>query len=105
VTKFALTIDHRTIEIILLHYNLVKRLEASRFRNFQNQHKGDGDEKIDPDTKASAETSAEEPCPISVLPDEQLAMIFSHLSPKDLLACSAVDKHWNRVAFRFEKLL
>ena len=44
--------------------------------------------------------SEEPPCPVQSLPDELLAMIFSHLSPKDLLSCSAVDKRWSKVAFR-----
>lgn len=38
-------------------------------------------------------------CKINDLPEEILVLIFSHLSPKSLLACGAVNQRWRSVAF------
>jgi len=39
------------------------------------------------------------PSTIEDLPEELLVVIFSHLNPKELLACGAVNHRWRKVAF------
>jgi len=46
-------------------------------------------------------TNSDSSCPTTIddMPEELLVVIFSHLNPKELLACGAINHRWRKVAF------